>query len=121
MSENIITIHQIVENLRGMPKKFEAHNELGHLLVLDIENLADRIEAAYKRLNTKPAENVNSEKVIYNSAKMRETDDWLNQLVSLINGEISHYMSQGIDCFSVDCGSWHIQYDKTKGGVNESV
>lgn len=50
MSENILTIPQIVENLRGMPKKFEAHNELGHLLVLDVENLADKIEQAYQTM-----------------------------------------------------------------------
>lgn len=40
---------------------------------------------------------------------------WLNQLMNLINGDVSHYLSQGADYFSVDFGPWHIQYDKAKG------
>lgn len=51
---------------------------------------------------------------------LNEDDEWLSQLVSLITGEVAHYMSQGMDYLWVDCGPWHILYDKTKGEDNES-
>lgn len=51
MSEKILTIPQIVENLREMPEWFEAHNKYGYLLILDVRNLADRIEQAVTNCN----------------------------------------------------------------------
>lgn len=54
-----------------------------------------------------------------NTAKMHESDYWLNQLAAIINGDVSHYMAQSVDYFSVDCGPWHIKYDNTKGGNDE--
>lgn len=66
----------------------------------------ERIKAAHNRIEAAPNREM--------------ADDWLNQLVNLINGEIAHYMSQGVNYFSVDCGPWLIHYDKYNGEDNGS-
>lgn len=85
----------------------------GHEKCVHTTLLAEAYEDA-KAILTVPPEPIG------NVVKTHKTDDWLNQLVSLINGKINHYMSQGVDYFSVDCGPWNITYDNTKGESDES-
>lgn len=109
------------EILREMREFADADSQtIGRdVLRREIQHFADRIKVAVaKSATTTPPCKESSQ--VGNGANMRETDGWLNQLVNLINGEIAHYMSQGADCFSVDCGSWHIQYDRAKGETDGS-
>lgn len=112
------TVDGVVRNILGWVDKAKSHTEDEYVIgcLAQIAQWAKSLTTAVTKKETTTDEN----SAVGNAAKMCEDDDWLNQLVNLINGEIAHYMSQGADYFSVDCGPWLIHYDNSNGEYNES-
>lgn len=64
-------MEEIIKELREMPERFEAHNKFGPLLILDVRNLADRIEAAHKR----EADSIHRAMVLIAGIEMENPED----------------------------------------------
>lgn len=52
---------------------------------------------------------------------IEEYNKKIQELVSLINGDVTHYLLQGVNYFTVTCGNWEIKYDKFKYSIIEEL
>lgn len=52
---------------------------------------------------------------------IEEYNKKIQELVNLINGDVTHYLLQGVDYFTVTCGNWEINYNSLNTESSKNV